>query len=1257
MKSRLFKLGFWLVLSLVLVFLVAGMPGVVSQADKNSGADLHTALAPSGGVQASSTITITKATPLDGETGAWSSFGFAAGTAGDVNDDGYADVVVGAPGYGATGRAYVYYGSGSGLSAAHVLTLTGISGHNTNFGHQVSAAGDVNNDGYGDALIGDHSVREVYVYHGSGSGLSATPAVTLTSTVWEFADTLGTAGDVNGDGYDDVIVGARDSDQAFLYYGSASGLAATPSLTLTETSASYEFGWGVGAAGDVNGDGYSDVLVSAYDWSGSQTGVVYVYYGSASGLSATPALHLGDWFPFEHFGDSFSTAGDVDGDGYDDVVVGADAIDEAYIYLGSASGVTTTPALTLTSTSAAFIDFGAAVGTAGDLDSDGFADVIIGGGYSGDMAFVYYGGPSGLSATPALTLTETGPNFGAVVGAAGDVNNDNFADLLVSASGYSGGDGRVYVYHGYGSDPIIPDEDDPQPDPTLTPVIITEDDNGQSFTINPGEFAQIELVAHPSVGGGWRVGENSGLGGDGQPIFRQAATLYSTDSYTDVVGGPVTQTFRFYPLQAGVSTVTLLYDEASSSDTKTVTVQLTAQGSFGAFHIPSDDPPDTAIAPFFSAQEQINSYGAQAQANQANVLLGPLAPNALPSQFNWCDQGGCTPIKNQHSCGSCWAFAINGVMESAIQIKDGVEKDLSEQFLVSCSEYDSGCSGGGSYGFNYYKDKAVQGSGPGVVYEADYPYQGQDTACPGGLTHHETIVDSQEMSKWDWVNWKLIQPSINEIKQAIQQYGPVKAPVCVGDAFQDYQSGIFDTNEKADCKSESGTNHAIVLTGWDDTEGVWYLRNSWGTWWGEDGYMRIKYGVSNVGHSAAYVIYGDDSGVTVPKPPTNLEASVSGNTVTLNWTDNSDNETGFEIQRAIVLGSFATITTVTADTITYDDSGVCNTMYAYKVRAVNAQGNSEFSNLSNMVTTDGCAGLATPTDVIAKGLNNQVRLSWTNPNAGSDGVEITRWNGAVWVKLDMVSDSNTFIDEQNLERGQTYSYQLRVVKGTDHSNFSDPVSAALASISINSPANLSATAVGIGTIALSWSNESTIADKIIIERLNDNTKKWEQIAIVDAATSTYNDTGLSCKAYSYQVAAQVEGDMSNYSNLAQDTVSNCNYFIYLPLVMRNWSSTTPATYSIAGTVTDNGSALAGVTVSDGAGHTATTDANGAYTLSGLSAGTYTITPAKAGYTFSPVSRAVTVPPNATVGGFQGTATTISTDRLVVFEGWWPSGAT
>jgi len=222
----------------------------------------------------------------------------------------------------------------------------------------------------------------------------------------------------------------------------------------------------------------------------------------------------------------------------------------------------------------------------------------------------------------------------------------------------------------------------------------------------------------------------------------------------------------------------------------------------------------------------------------------------LPAKWDWRDEGGVTPIKNQGACGSCWAFGTVGVLESVIKIKSGDTVDLSEQWLVSCNKNGWGCNGGW-WAHAYHDGQAGKCGGTGAVLEADFPYSASDKPCNGPYQHHYLLQDNDGDGKsWKYVGRQNSIPSVEQIKQAISTYGPVAAAVYVDSAFQAYTGGVFNG------KGDGNVNHAIILVGWDDNQGkdgVWILRNSWGTDWGEDGYMRIEYGSNRVGYSANYI--------------------------------------------------------------------------------------------------------------------------------------------------------------------------------------------------------------------------------------------------------------------------------------------------------------------------------------------------------------------------------------------------------------------
>jgi hypothetical protein len=205
-------------------------------------------------------------------------------------------------------------------------------------------------------------------------------------------------------------------------------------------------------------------------------------------------------------------------------------------------------------------------------------------------------------------------------------------------------------------------------------------------------------------------------------------------------------------------------------------------------------------------------------------------PTNTPTQTYY--EGYWTAIRNQGSCGSCWAFGTIGAFESNLK-KNGITTDLSEQWLVSCNNEGWGCNGG------FFAEAYM--ISPGAVLESCYPYTATDSACVTGCPFVYSASDAGRTGD-----------DVASIKWGIVNYGAVGAAVYVNTAFQAYTSGTFNGCADRSC------NHAIVLCGWDDSKGAngaWLLKNSWGTGWGEDGFMWIEYGCSRVGYSATYVEY------------------------------------------------------------------------------------------------------------------------------------------------------------------------------------------------------------------------------------------------------------------------------------------------------------------------------------------------------------------------------------------------------------------
>jgi FG-GAP repeat len=413
-------------------------------------------------------------------------FGISISTAGDVNGDGYSDVIIGAEKFDVpaidAGKIFVYNGSASGLSALPNWTYSETQA-SANLGYSVSLAGDVNGDGYSDIIAsaisydnGETNEGKVYLFYGGSTGINVTPDWSAEGNQSEanFGSSVFTAGDVNGDGISDIIIGAKkfdngqtDEGKVFVYTGSASGLAQTHDWTYGDIVNDSKLGTSVSNAGDVNGDGYSDIIFSAPDYNTNHTGFVFGFYGSANGFSLGPNWITSNYVPYSEYGTSVSTAGDVNGDGYSDVLVGAyndttvlnGHTGKVYLYLGSASGLSATPDWVANGGQDSCY-FGYSVSTAGDINGDGYSDVIIGAMKYDDTytdegkIFVYYGSASGLPSTAGFTFHPNIANkyFGRSVSSAGDFNGDGFGDVVIGGSKYvtngSDNNGSFYAMQG-----------------------------------------------------------------------------------------------------------------------------------------------------------------------------------------------------------------------------------------------------------------------------------------------------------------------------------------------------------------------------------------------------------------------------------------------------------------------------------------------------------------------------------------------------------------------------------------------------------------------------------------------------------------------------------------------------------------------------------------------------------------------------------------------------------------------------------------
>lgn len=390
----------------------------------------------------SSGLPLTPSISLSGR-GIGDDFGLAVASAGDLNGDGFGDIVVGAPqsspgGRVQAGRVSVYFGSPSGVRSVEDWFVEGEAARDL-MGHAVSSAGDVNGDGFADLLVGAPrasaggraGVGTASLFYGSSEGILRTPSRVLAGEASEdgFGWSLAEIGDANNDGFADVAVGACFSDPSSrmnagtgsVFYGTAGGAGSTPSRVLGGANPGDGFGCEVAGGGDLNGDGRADLIVgasSAAPRGMARAGTAYIFFAGSDGIQAAPGWTANGSEPSAAFGTSVSGAGDVNRDGVSDLVIGSPGASHngrlsagtASLFLGSRTGVETTPSRAVGGI--AERDYLGVSVSLSDVNGDGYFDLVAGaynaspgGRESAGSASLYLSSPTGLP-TSATRIIE-----------------------------------------------------------------------------------------------------------------------------------------------------------------------------------------------------------------------------------------------------------------------------------------------------------------------------------------------------------------------------------------------------------------------------------------------------------------------------------------------------------------------------------------------------------------------------------------------------------------------------------------------------------------------------------------------------------------------------------------------------------------------------------------------------------------------------------------------------------------------------------